>query len=549
MNKLRFAELSLSDAMLRAVEDMGFEEATPIQTETIPYMLDGKDVIGHSQTGTGKTAAFAIPIIERLDLENPNIQAIVLCPTRELVIQVTGEFRKLTKYMENVRSLAVYGGQAIDRQFKLLEKNPQVIIGTPGRTIDHINRGTIKLHDIRFVVLDEADEMLDMGFREDIELILTDTPHNRQTVMFSATMPITIQKMMKQYQKSPIKIDLTNQKLDSPKIEQVYFEVQEKTKPEALSRLIDLHNIKLALVFCNTKVQVDNLVETLKTRGYFADGLHGDMTQKMRDRVMQNFRNGSVEILVATDVAGRGIDVSDIEAVINYDLPQDDEDYIHRIGRTARAGKQGVAFTFVVGRQMYNLKRIEKTNNIKITRKQIPSIDDLDEIRLKTVADQVKEVLEGGHIRKFTDMAEEVMGEDFTALDVAAALLKISFESKAENYDPSLKFDDKYEIRYEDKYPDKRNRGRSSDNRGSYNRESSYDRNRRPSYGQTGNNSSSYNSSSYNASGYNSSGSSSSDRSAPKGKYTKDRSAEKYSTPNFRDTKKKIGKKAEYKKK
>jgi ATP-dependent RNA helicase DeaD len=281
-----------------------------------------------------------------------------------------------------------------------------------------------------------------------------------------------MQKLMKHYQKNPIIIDVTHHKLEAPKIEQVYFEMRESTKPEALTRLLDLHNVKCALVFCNTKLAVDSLVEKLKTRGYFADGLHGDLAQKQRDKVMQNFRNGTVEILVATDVAGRGIDVNDIEAVFNYDLPQDDEDYIHRIGRTARAGKKGIAFTFIVGKQIYNLKRIEKTNGVKIARRQIPSIEDLDVIRMKSLGAHITEVLEEGHLRKYTDLVEEFMGDEYTAIDVAAALLKDTLENKKDVYDESVKFDDDYEsdMHRNSQYRDRRGNG------GGYRRNDGYGR-------------------------------------------------------------------------
>lgn len=470
MKKLKFNELPLTQEMLLAVQDMGFEEASPIQTEAIPYILEGRDVIGHSQTGTGKTAAFAIPIIQKISTEDRSIQAIVLCPTRELVIQTADEFRKLMKYTPNAVAVSIYGGQPIDRQFKILNKKPQVVIGTPGRTIDHINRGSIKLDGVRFVVLDEADEMLDMGFREDIELILKETRRERQTIMFSATMPPAMQKMMKQYQTDPVKIDVTHHKLESPKIEQVYFEMRESTKPEALTRLLDLHNIKSALVFCNTKLQVDSLVEILKARGYFADALHGDLAQKQRDKVMQSFRNGSVEILVATDVAGRGIDVNDIEAVFNYDLPQDDEDYIHRIGRTARAGKKGIAFTFIVGKQIYNLKRIEKSNGIKVARKQIPTIEDLDVTRMKSLGSDIQDTIEAGHLRKYIGMVEELLGDEYTAIDVAAALLKQALETKKDLYDDSVTFDEDYEaeLHRRDSYGDKKGYKKGSKSFGGY---------------------------------------------------------------------------------
>ncbi len=441
LKRLKFQELNLSEEIIKAVTDMGFEETSPIQTEAIPLLLNGKDLIGHSQTGTGKTAAFAIPIIERIDMELQSIQAIVMCPTRELVIQVTEEFRKIMKYKENIAVVPVYGGQEIDRQFKALRKNPQIIIGTPGRTIDHIKRGTVKLDHIRFIVLDEADEMLDMGFREDIELILEKTPKERQTIMFSATMPEDIIRLMKKFQNSPERIDVTNHKLNAPKIEQIYFELQEKSKPEALARLIDFYSVKLALVFCNTKNKVDETVEILKSRGYFAEGLHGDMSQNQRDKVMNGFRRGTVEILVATDVAGRGIDVNNIEAVFNYDFPSDDEDYVHRIGRTGRAGKTGIAFTFIVGRQIYYLKKIEKENDIKIKRMAIPSLDDLDELRVETLKKKIIANIQDSNTSKYVKLIEKFMDEEFVALDIAAALLKILIDKKNEGFDSSHSFE------------------------------------------------------------------------------------------------------------
>lgn len=440
MKKLKFEELNLSPLTLKAIGALGFEETTPIQSETIPLLLKGKDITGHAQTGTGKTAAFAIPIIEGIEKDRKEIQALVLCPTRELVIQVTDEFKKLLKYNDDVFVVPVYGGQEIERQLRALKKFPQIIVGTPGRMMDHINRTSIKLKKIKFVVLDEADEMLDMGFRDDIEYILKETPESRQTIMFSATMPEQIKKLMLKYQNDPITVDVTHHKLNAPKIEQVYFDIPEKAKPEALARLIDLHDIKLALVFCNTKNQVDNLVETLKSRGYFADALHGDLSQAQREKVMNSFRNGSTEILVATDVAGRGIDVNDVEAVFNYDLPRDDEDYIHRIGRTGRAGKSGIAFTFVVGRQLHSLKRIEKLNELKIVRKEIPTLNELDETRIEFLSKDLKEEINSGHLSKFITLVEQMMGEDYSSIDIAAALLKKTLDVKNEGFDRTQDF-------------------------------------------------------------------------------------------------------------
>jgi len=441
MTRLKFEELGLSDEILNAVKDMGFEEASPIQSEAIPHIAEGKDIIGQAQTGTGKTAAFAIPVIEKLDPNNKEIQAIILCPTRELVMQVSEEFRKIMKYKENLYIAPVYGGQEIERQLRTLKKGVQVVIGTPGRIMDHMRRGSIKTTSINIAVLDEADEMLDMGFRADIEFILKDTPETRQTVMFSATMADDIIQLTKQYQKAPIIINVTNKKINAPKINQVYFEVQEKNKPEVLARLIDIHDIKLALVFCNTKNQVDQLVEILKTRGYFADALHGDMNQNQRDKVMNGFRNGVVEILVATDVAGRGIDVNNVEAVFNYDLPRDDEDYIHRIGRTARAGKSGTAFSFVAGKQIYNLTRIQRLNNFQITRGSIPTIDEIETSKINNLAAKISEIIGAGHNSKYINQVETIMSEDFTSIDVAASLLKMILEKDNDSYDHNANFD------------------------------------------------------------------------------------------------------------
>ncbi len=469
MNKLRFNELHLSGHILSAVAEMGFEEASPIQSETIPIILDGKDVIGQAQTGTGKTAAFAIPAIEKLEPGSRAIQTLVLCPTRELVMQVTEEFRKLMKFMGSVSDasvVAVYGGQEIDRQFKALKKKPLIVVGTPGRMMDHMRRGSISLSTVTMVVLDEADEMLDMGFRDDIEYILAETPSERQTIMFSATMSKDILALTNRYQRDPVVIDVTSQKINAPSIEQMYFELPERAKPEAVARLIDFYDVKLALVFCNTKSKVDSLVEVLKTRGYFAEGLHGDLSQKQREKVMAGFRNGSVEVLVATDVAGRGIDVNDIAAVFNYDLPRDDEDYIHRIGRTGRAGKSGRSFTFVTGREIYNLRRIEKTNGIKITRGNIPSIDDLDSTMARNYTDKIKALVDSGSLSRYVHLVEGIMGDEYTSLDVAAVLLKMAMDGKSEGYDETQVFEIRQDSRREYHKSDSANRGRSRDNRG-----------------------------------------------------------------------------------
>lgn len=425
MENLGFKDLHLSKEIQMAITDMGFEEATPIQIQSIPYMLEGKDVIGQAQTGTGKTAAFGIAALERIDPENKGLQAVILCPTRELAIQVAEELKKLSKYKKGLEILPIYGGQPIERQIKALKKGVQIIIGTPGRVMDHLYRRTLKMDGVKMIILDEADEMLDMGFREDIEIIMGKIPKQRQTILFSATMSRAILDLTKKYQKNPQLIKLAHKEMTVPNVEQFYFEVKQQAKPEALSRLIDLYNLRLSLVFCNTKKRVDELVENLKTRGYLADGLHGDMQQKQRDSVMSKFRRREIEILVATDVAARGIDIGDIEAVFNYDIPADDEYYVHRIGRTARAGKAGHAFTFVTGREVYRIRQIQQFTKTKIIAQKLPSISDVEEIRTNLVLEKVKGTVDAGHLGEYSNLVEKLIQEDYTSLDVAAALLKI----------------------------------------------------------------------------------------------------------------------------
>lgn len=430
MEVLKFSELEISKEIEKAVADMGFEEATPIQSQSIPYLLQGRDVIGQAQTGTGKTAAFGIPILEKLDLGNKGIQALVLCPTRELAVQVAEEIRSLGKYKRGVEVLPVYGGQPIERQLRSLQKKPQVIVGTPGRVIDHINRGTLKLGAVGMAVIDEADEMLNMGFIEDIETILKAVPEKRQTVLFSATMPHPIMELAKNYLTNPHHIKVIHKEMTVPRVEQVYYEVKEKTKAEVLSRILDIYNPKLSMVFCNTKKKVDELVTELQGRGYFADGLHGDMKQMQRDKVMAKFRNGQVDVLVATDVAARGIDVDEVEAVFNYDVPQDEEYYVHRIGRTARAGRTGRAFTFIVGREIYKLKDIQRYAKTRITLEKVPTIGDVEEVRTNLFLGKVRETIDAGELEAYVNIVERLLGEDYTSLDVAAALIKMHMGEK-----------------------------------------------------------------------------------------------------------------------
>jgi len=420
-----FKELKLSREMQKAIADMGFEEATPIQAQSIPIMLEGKDVIGQAQTGTGKTAAFGIAAIEKMDPKNLAVQAVILCPTRELAIQVSEELKKLSKYKRGIEILPVYGGQPIDRQIRALKKGVQIIIGTPGRVMDHMERRTLRLESVKMMVLDEADEMLDMGFREDIEFIMKKIPLERQTILFSATMSKAILDLTKKYQKKPQMIKLEHKEMTVPEVEQFYYEVKSQLKPEVLSRLIDVNDIKLSLVFCNTKRRVDELVDILKSRGYLADGLHGDLQQRQRDIVMSKFRRKEIEILVATDVAARGIDVGDIEAVFNYDIPADDENYVHRIGRTARAGKTGRAINFVTAREVYRIRQIQQFTKSRIIAQKIPSVSDIEEIKTNLLLEKVKKIVDAGHLGEYTNMVEKFTQEDYTTLEVASALLKM----------------------------------------------------------------------------------------------------------------------------
>lgn len=419
-----FQDLNISQDTLQAIEDMGFEEPTPIQVRTVPLILDGRDVTGQAQTGTGKTAAFGIPAIEQVDAGSRETQILVLSPTRELAIQIAEEFARLAKYHRGISILPIYGGQPIGRQFRGLRRGAQIVVGTPGRILDHLNRETISFSALKMVVLDEADQMLDMGFRDDIEKILRATPDDRQTVLFSATLPGPILDVSKRFQKKPEIVSIARKEVTVPQIEQLYLELHRRDKLEILCRLLDVYDPELSLVFLNTKRGVDDLTTNLQARGYFTEALHGDMKQFQRDRVMAKFRTGSIDILVATDVAARGIDVEDVDLVINYDVPQDIEYYIHRIGRTARAGRTGRAITFVGPREYYRLKMIQDYTKIRIARIPLPTPDDVEESRTRKLVDRLHQVIDEGGLERYMSLAERIMSEDYTSLEVAAALLK-----------------------------------------------------------------------------------------------------------------------------
>lgn len=434
METIRFDELELNEKILRAVTDMGFEAASPIQAQAIPVQLQGSDIIGQAQTGTGKTAAFGIPLLQKVDPKSKKLQAIALCPTRELAIQVADEVRRLAKYMHGIKVLPIYGGQDIVKQIRSLKDGTQIIIGTPGRVMDHMRRKTVKFDQVHTVIMDEADEMLNMGFLEDMETILSQLPQERQTIMFSATMPAAIMSIAKNFQKDPVTVKVVKKELTVPKVTQYYYEVKPKTKVEVMCRLLDMYQPKLSVVFCNTKRQVDELVQDLQGRGYFADGIHGDLKQIQRDRVMNSFRNGKTEILVATDVAARGIDVDDVEAVFNYDLPQDDEYYVHRIGRTGRAGREGIAFNFAVGKEVYKLRDIQRYCKTRMIPQAIPSLNDVTSIKVDKILEQVSGVLAESDLDQTINVLEKrLMEEDYTSLDLAAALLKMMMGDENED--------------------------------------------------------------------------------------------------------------------
>lgn len=416
-----FRELNLSESILRAIADMGFEEATPIQEQAIPLALESKDLIGQAQTGTGKTAAFGLPLIERIDTESPDVQALIIAPTRELAVQVAEELNRLAKYA-GVQTLPIYGGQDIERQIRSLKKRPQIIAGTPGRLMDHMRRRTLKLERVTTVVLDEADEMLNMGFLEDIETILQALPADRHTMLFSATMPDPIRRLASQFMKDPVQVTVQAKELTVPSIEQYYIELSEGQKFDALCRLLDMQVPELAIVFGRTKRRVDELMMALGTRGYSSDGIHGDLTQARRDAVMRKFRTGQIDIMVATDVAARGLDITGVTHVYNFDVPQDPEWYVHRIGRTGRAGKSGMAVTFVTPREMDYLRQLERIIKTRIERKPIPSLADAMKGQLRSVIESMQSAIADGGLEQYKTWAEELLAETDSITLVSAAL-------------------------------------------------------------------------------------------------------------------------------
>jgi ATP-dependent RNA helicase DeaD len=462
MNNLNFEELKLSKDLFKAVDSLGFKQATPIQAQAIPEMITGRDVIGLASTGTGKTAAFSLPLIEKIDTSNKSVQSLVLCPTRELAMQVAVEVNKFLKYKKNITALAIYGGQPISQQLFALRRKPQIIVGTPGRVLDHMMRGSLRMGQVKMLVLDEADEMLDMGFRNDIEQILQVMPDNRQTALFSATMSDEILQLTKRYQKNPKYIKVAKEKQNIAAIEQIYFEVESPKKVNSLQHLINEFNPKLAIVFCNTKRKVDKVAQDLRFSGYSVEGIHGDIRQTKRDRIMAKFRRGGIKILVATGVAARGIDVSNVEVVFNYEIPKDVESYVHRIGRTGRAGKNGKALSLVSRREIGQLRVIERYTKTKVAKQSIKFLETTSAVvssyakafedkkamavsenisrRKQPIVDGVDTRLEQNANKVFVHLRNSIKKDDLTGYskvlgefvddqhtpeDIAAALLKI----------------------------------------------------------------------------------------------------------------------------
>lgn len=423
-----FYDFNLSEKVNLAIQHMGFEEMTAIQAQAIPAALLGHDIIGQAQTGTGKTVAFGIPLVEHMELNTTsNTQALVITPTRELAIQVAEELNRIGQF-KGIRTLPIYGGQDINRQIRSLKKKPHIIVGTPGRLMDHMRRKTIRLGDLKTAVLDEADEMLNMGFIEDIEKILSEVPEERQTLLFSATMPIKIQNLANKFMKNPKIIKIKTKEMTVPNIDQNYIEIHEKQKFDALCRLLDIQSPEMAIIFGRTKRRVDELSEALNKRGYSADGIHGDLTQSKRDSVMNHFKSGQIDVLVATDVAARGLDISGVTHVYNFDIPQDPESYVHRIGRTGRAGKTGFSVTFVTHREIDHLKTIERQTKRKMSRMPVPSITEAIEGQQRLAMEKLLSTAESKDIQKYNSLAEHLLDQSDSITLLSAALKLLTKE-------------------------------------------------------------------------------------------------------------------------
>jgi len=419
---LKFNELDLLPELLSAVKNMGFEETTPIQEQTIPLALEGHDVIGQAQTGTGKTAAFGLPMLQKIDVNNRTVQGLVIAPTRELAIQTQEELFRLSKD-KRVKVVSVYGGADISRQIKQIKSGAQIVVGTPGRMLDHIKRKTLKLNEVETLVLDEADEMLNMGFIDDIEAIISETPSERQTLLFSATMPEPIKRIAVRFMKDAKTVRIQTTTLAASSIEQYFTKARDNEKFDIMTRLIDVQNPTAAIIFGRTKKRVDELAKGLEMRGYTAEGIHGDLTQGKRMSVLKDFKRGAIDILVATDVAARGLDVTGLTHVYNYDIPQDPESYVHRIGRTGRAGEEGVSVTFVTPSEMSYLHTIENLTKQKMTPLRPPTNDEALESQLQGAMDDIQKSIDENGLERYKNAADKLLSS-YSAEDLAAALVK-----------------------------------------------------------------------------------------------------------------------------
>ncbi|MGZ0654172.1 DEAD/DEAH box helicase [Coraliomargarita sp. W4R53] len=421
----KFTDLGLRAELIEGIERLGYESPSPIQAETIPVAMEGHDIVGLSQTGSGKTAAFGLPALNLIDINRDETQVLVLCPTRELAVQVCEEIHRLASALKGLVAVPVYGGAPLDRQMRALRKGAHIVVGTPGRVMDHLRRKTLRTDAIRLCILDEADRMLDMGFREDMEVILGDMPEDRQTLFFSATMNRAVEGLIKTFSHNARQISIERKSLTVDTIEQTYYEVRNRSKIEVLCRLLDVETKPRGIVFCNTKQMVEDATEALTARGYVADRIHGDITQGNRERVIKRFKDGSVELLVATDVAARGLDIDDVDIVFNYDLPHDPEDYVHRIGRTGRAGRSGKSVTFVYGRDIYRLEAIERYTRQVVRRMQIPSLEDVEGRKADKVFNKVRETLEEGKFKRHGDLVDRLLDAGHMPTDIASALFDL----------------------------------------------------------------------------------------------------------------------------
>jgi ATP-dependent RNA helicase DeaD len=431
---MKIENVILDDNNQRALDEMGFEEVTQIQQEAIPVILEGKDIIGQSNTGTGKTAAFGIPILEKIDKDLKFPQAIVLLPTRELAVQVAGEFKKMAKYMEGIKVVSVYGGADIKEQINRLKNGAQIIVGTPGRVIDLIDRHVIKLGELKIFVLDEADEMLKMGFKEDIELVLSNVDHKTQTLLFSATIPDGISKIIKKFLENPVTVKVMREGITAKEVKQSYFLVKHSDKVEALTRIIDTYTPKLTLIFCNTKIAVDELYEKLIEKGYNCDKIHGDIKQSQRIDTLNKFNNGVIDVLIATDVAARGLDIKEVEAVINFEVPSKEDYYVHRIGRTGRAGREGASFTLASGSEIRKIENIEKYTKKPIRKRAVPTVDKVNEVKQDKFIRSIISIVESEEIGENRELAGRLLDKGYDAETLIAAMIKklVKFDSSEE---------------------------------------------------------------------------------------------------------------------